>query len=130
MLFKTRFHEGIRSGQISCTVRVWKRPHVKLGGRYALGDGAVVVDRIHETRLDDITPALARRSGFTSVIDLLKTAKHGAGERVFVIDFHYDAARARKPPATGVVRGEDLAKVARRLDAMDRRARNGAISAV
>ncbi|HEY5565915.1 MAG TPA: hypothetical protein VIM81_01555 [Gammaproteobacteria bacterium] len=126
MLFKTRFHEGIRSGQISCTVRVWKRPHVKLGGRYALGDGAVVVDRIHETRLDDITPALARRSGFTSVIDLLKTAKHGAGERVFVIDFHYDAARARKPPATGVVRGEDLAKVARRLDAMDRRARNGA----
>jgi len=126
MLFKTRFHERIRSGQISCTVRVWKRPHVKTGGRYVLGDGAVVVDRIHETRLDDITPALARRSGFASVVDLLKTAKHGAGERVFVIDFHYDAARARKPPATGVVRGEDLAKVARRLDAMDRRARNGA----
>ena len=126
MLFKTRFHEGIRSGQISCTVRVWKRPHVKLGGRYALGDGAVVVDRIHETRLDDITPALARRSGFASVVDLLKTAKHGAGERVFVIDFHYDAAKAREPPATGAVRGEELAKVARRLDAMDRRARNGA----
>jgi hypothetical protein len=49
MLFKTRFHGGICSGQISCTVRVWKRPHVKVGGRYALGDGAVVVDRIHET---------------------------------------------------------------------------------
>jgi hypothetical protein len=126
MLFKTRFHGAIRSGQISCTVRVWKRPHVKVGGRYALGNGAVVVDRIHETRLDDITPALARRSGFASVVDLLKTAKHGTGERVFVIDFHYDAARAREPPATGVVRGEELAKVARRLDAMDRRARNGA----
>jgi hypothetical protein len=127
MLFKTRFHEGIRNGRISCTVRVWKRPHVKVGGRYALGNGAIVVDRIHETRLDGITPALARRSGFASVVDLLKTAKHGAGERVFVIDFHYDgAAPARKPPATGVVGAVELVELARRLDAMDRRAFNGA----
>ena len=59
--------------------------------------GAVVVDRIHETRLDDITPALARRCGFTSLVDLLKTAKHGAGERVFVIDFHYDGKASARP---------------------------------
>jgi hypothetical protein len=59
--------------------------------------------------LDDITPALARRSGFASVVDLLKTAKHGAGERVFVIDFHYDDdAPARTPPATGVVGADEL----------------------
>ena len=82
MLFKTRFHDGIRSGLITSTVRVWKRPHVKLGGRYALGEGAIVVDRVHETRLDDVTPALARRSGFASVVDLLKTAKHCRGARV------------------------------------------------
>jgi hypothetical protein len=125
MLFKTRFHEGIQSGEIRCTVRIWKRPHVKVDGRYALGAGAVVVDRIYETRLDDITPALARRCGFTSVVDALKTAKHGTGERVFVIDFHYDGkAGARPKPSTGVVSARELAKLAQRLDAMDRRARS------
>src|SRR5262245_49026871 len=127
MLFKTRFHEGIRCGRITCTVRIWKRPHVKVGGRYALGGGAIVVDRIHETRLDDITPALARRSGFASVVDLLKTAKHGAGERVFIIDFHYDGSTpARAGRTTRGGGAEELADLARRLDAMDRRAPGGA----
>ena len=64
MLFQRRFHERIRSGDITCTVRIWQRPHVKVGGRYALAPGAIVVDEVHETRLDDITAALARRSGF------------------------------------------------------------------
>jgi hypothetical protein len=127
MLFQTRFHEGIRTGRITCTVRIWKRPHVKVGGRYALGGGAIVVERIHETRLEDITPALARRSGFASVVDLLKTAKHGAGERVFIIDFHYDRSPpARAAPTTGGVGANELAELERRLDAMDRRAAAGA----
>ena len=33
---------------------------------------------------------LARRSGFKGVVDLMKTAKHGRGERVFLIEFHYE----------------------------------------
>ena len=70
---------------------------------------------------------MARRCGFESLIDLIKVAKHGAGERVFVIDFHYDAkAGARPKPATGVVSAEELAQLARRLEAMDRRSRIGA----
>jgi hypothetical protein len=127
MLFQTRFHDGIRSGRITSTVRIWKRPHVKVGGRYALGSGAIVVDRMRETRLDDITPALARRTGFASVVDLLKTAKHGAGERVFIIDFHYDgSARARAASSTHVADAVDVVELVRRLDAMDRRAPHGA----
>jgi hypothetical protein len=126
MLFKANFHESIRSGEIRCTVRIWQRPHVKVGGRYALGAGAVVVDKIYEITFDDITPALARRSGFASLVELLKTAKHGAGERVFVIDFHYDGkASARAKPATGVASVEDLAKLAERLEALDRHSRIG-----
>lgn len=126
MLFQRRFHERIRSGEIGCTVRIWQAPRVKLGGRYALGAGAIVVDRIFETRLDDITPALARRCGFASLPDLLKTAKHGSGERVFVIDFHYDGkASARPKPVTGPVLAEDLGKIIQRLEAMDRRSGSG-----
>jgi hypothetical protein len=127
MLFQTRFHDGIRSGRITSTVRIWKRPHVKVGGRYAFGGGAIVVDRMRETRLDDITPALARRSGFASVVDLLKTAKHGAGERVFIIDFHYDdSVPARAAPATQVPDAVEVADLVRRLDALDRRSHHGA----
>jgi hypothetical protein len=39
---------------------------------------------------DDITPALARTSGFAGVADLLKTAKHGSGENVYLVEFHYE----------------------------------------
>ena len=68
---------------------------------------------------------MAKRSGFASLSDALKTAKHGAGERVFVIDFHYDDNK-RPKPATGVVSMEELVTVAKKLAAMDRRAKNGA----
>jgi len=125
MLFQRRFHGRIAKGEIRCTVRIWQRPHVKVGGRYALGGGAIIVDKIYETRLDDITPALARRCGFESLVDLIKVAKHGAGERVFVIDFHYDGKGARPEPATGVVSAEELAALIQRLEAMDRRSRVG-----
>ena len=90
MQFTKRLHDGIKHGDINCTIRIWKRLHVKLGGAYTLGSGHVVVDDIHEIALDDITPELARRSGFAGVVDLLKTAKHGSGEKVYLIDFHYE----------------------------------------
>ena len=50
-----------------------------------------MVTAVSEMSLDDITPALARMSGFAGVVDLLKTAKHGPGRRVFLIEFHYTA---------------------------------------
>lgn len=79
-------------GEITCTVRIWHRPHVRVGGRYALGPGFVEVQSIKEITLADITPSLARRSGFQGVVDLLKVAKHGAGECIYLIEFEYRTA--------------------------------------
>ena len=79
-------------GEVTCSIRIWQRPRVKVGGRYALGPGFVQVKAIRQIALSDITPALARRSGFQGVVDLLKVAKHGAGENVYLIDFQYRAA--------------------------------------
>ena len=92
MTFTKRLHAGIMSGEITETVRIWQRLRVKVGGRYALGPGAVEVTRIREIEIADITPDLARRSGFEGLVDLLKVAKHGSGQRVFLIDFEYREA--------------------------------------
>jgi len=92
MTFTKRLHAGIIAGEITETVRIWKRLHAKVGGRYPLGPGSVEVTRIREIEIGDITPALARRSGFDGLVDLLKVAKHGSGERVFLIDFEYREA--------------------------------------
>src|SRR5580704_15041449 len=94
MVFTKRLREGIRRGRIRCSVRIWTRPHVKAGGRYRMDDGNIVVDSITSMRLADIGDDLARESGFSSVKDLLETAKHGAGDNVYLIRFHYLPAGA------------------------------------
>ena len=89
MQFAKQLREGVRSGHITCSVRIWQRPHVVVGHAYALPPGHIVVDSLMEIALSDVTPELARRSGFKGVVDLLKTARHGSGERVFYVAFHY-----------------------------------------
>jgi len=65
------------------------RPHVKVGGRYPMDKGEIVVDSIETIGFADITPELARESGFLGVLDLLKTAQHGRGEKIYLVRFHY-----------------------------------------
>ena len=89
MVFTKRLRDGIRRGRIRCTIRVWTRLQVKVGGRYAMDEGHVVVDSITPIDIADITDDLARESGFGSVEDLLGIARHGSGENVFLIRFHY-----------------------------------------
>jgi hypothetical protein len=89
MVFTKRLREGVRRGVIRCSVRIWIRPKVKVGGRYRMDDGHIVVDSIAPMRLKDITDDLARESGFTTRKDLLETAKHGPGNHVYLIRFHY-----------------------------------------
>ncbi|HJW95434.1 MAG TPA: ASCH domain-containing protein [Thermoanaerobaculia bacterium] len=91
MLFTKYLRDGVRSGAITCSVRVWHRPRVSAGKRYAMEGGEIEVDSIEEITFDDVTPGLARACGFGSVADLLKVAKHGSGENVYLVRFHYIA---------------------------------------
>jgi len=91
--FLRTLRDRIRRGEITTTVRLWQRPHVKVGGRYALPPGEIIVTKIFEVSVADITPELALRSGFSGLVELLKVAKHGAGRRVFVIEFRYAERR-------------------------------------
>jgi hypothetical protein len=66
-------------------VRIWLTPRVKPGHRYRIDGGEIEVESIEQIELADITPELARESGFVSVIDLLKIAKHGQGSNVLLV---------------------------------------------
>jgi hypothetical protein len=89
MQFTKRLRPGIRSGTITVTVRIWKSQRVQVGKRYPMEDGHIEVDSIQPIGFPDITPALARASGFAGLLDLLKIAKHGSGDKIFLIHFHY-----------------------------------------
>ena len=89
MVFMKRLREGIRRGRIRCSVRIWTRPHVKVGGRYRMDEGQIVVESIAPMTATDLTDDLARESGFDTVEELLRIARHGKGHRMYLIRFHY-----------------------------------------
>ena len=91
MQFTKRLRASISRGKITTTIRICQRPHVKVGGRYPMGEGAIEVTSIRQIELTDITPAMARASGFEGIVDLLKVAKHGPGQNVYLIAFKYVA---------------------------------------
>jgi len=54
-----------------------------------MDEGHIVVDSIAPITVTDITDDLARKSGFESVDALLRVARHGSGDNVYLIRFHY-----------------------------------------
>jgi hypothetical protein len=96
MIFTKRLRDGVRSGAITCSVRIWQRPHVKVGNRYRMEEGEIEIESITPIGYPDITPQLARESGFLGVVDLLKVAKHGPGENIYLIRFHYIPPRRKR----------------------------------
>ena len=100
MTFTKRLRDGVRRGDITCSVRIWMRPRVRMGARYRMEEGEIEIDSIETIGLPDITPELARESGFLGVLDLLKVAKHGRGETIYLVRFHYIPPRRRKARPT------------------------------
>jgi hypothetical protein len=78
-----------------------QRPFLDVSARsgrcpYRMEKGAIQIDSVETIGLPDITPELARESGFLGVLDLLKIAKHGRGQNIYLIRFHYVARAKRK----------------------------------
>jgi hypothetical protein len=96
MVFTKRLREGVRRGEITCSVRIWTRPHVTVGARYRMEEGEIEVDSIQPIGFPDITSELARESGFLGILDLLKVAKHGKGENIYLVRFHYVPPRSKR----------------------------------
>jgi hypothetical protein len=97
VLFTKYLRDGVRSGAITRSVRVWMSPRVRAGSRYHFEEGEIEIDSIAPITLEQITPRLARECGFASVGDLLKVARHGRGENLYLVEFHYIAPKSGGP---------------------------------
>ncbi|HEY1342415.1 MAG TPA: ASCH domain-containing protein [Bryobacteraceae bacterium] len=112
MVFTRRLRDGVRRGEITCSVRIWMSPRVRAGARYPMEEGQIEIDSIRPIGFPDITPQLARESGFLGIVDLLKVAKHGKGENIYLVRFHYLPPRGKRrqderAPAPSATRAKD-----------------------
>jgi len=89
MHFIEKLRAPIERGEITTSIRIWQKPRVKVGNDYAMESGHIHVTAMREITIAQITPKMARDSGFDGLVDLLKTAKHGHGEKVYFITFEY-----------------------------------------
>jgi hypothetical protein len=96
MMFAKALRPRVIRGEITSSVRIWQTPRVRIGGRYPLGPGFIEVTRLIEIDLADVTDGLARNTGFDSAEALLAVARHGRGERVFLVEFVWRASE--EPP--------------------------------
>ena len=115
MDFTKRLRPGVLRGDITCSVRIWHRPRVKVGNRYdSNGVGQIEIDAIQPIEWSDITPELARETGFSGVVDLLKIARHGSGAQVYLVRFHRvkspGAAKKKDVPARKAPSGDKQRK--------------------
>ncbi|MGZ4677821.1 MAG: ASCH domain-containing protein [Acidimicrobiia bacterium] len=92
MHFTRELHDGIASGAVTVSVRLWSRPQAKLGGRYRVGDVTIEVDDIEIVPFASITAADVRRTGSADREALRALAAHAgpiADETlVYRIEFH------------------------------------------
>ncbi|MCH8019514.1 hypothetical protein IH785_06615, partial [candidate division KSB1 bacterium] len=118
MLFKTKFHEGIRNGSITLTFRAWKSARAKVGKQYRFGPEEGVVSAIDDEE--------ARRSGFGSVSELRTFLMKHSPEAVtpkstlFRVSFHYVKISDEVPQAD-----LSLAEIQGKLEKMDRLSKHG-----
>ena len=63
MEFSPELRNDVLAGDITLSVRLWKRPRVKEGGRYRVGLGQIQVDTIELLPFAEITASDVRRAG-------------------------------------------------------------------
>lgn len=136
MLFEPRLRAGIHDGTISVAYRQWKRPQVKVGGRYRVGSDRIrsmtefdfiEVDAVDEIAGRDIDDADALLAGYSSATAARSDVGAKAADRLYRLAFRKIAmADPRAELAcSAALSAEDIADIDARLDRMDRSAKPG-----
>jgi len=61
--FSKELRDDVAGGDITVTCRLWRRPRVKVGGRYRVGRTEIAVDSMEQVPFARITDADVRRAG-------------------------------------------------------------------
>jgi hypothetical protein len=90
--FSRELRHDVLAGDITLTVRLWKRPRVREGGRYRVGLGAIEIDAIELVPFAAISREDVRRSGESDRESLRERAAHAGpideDTLVYRIEFH------------------------------------------
>ena len=92
MQFSPELREGVASGAITLSFRLWTRPQVKVGGRYPVAGALIEVDDIELVPFAGVTRADVRRSGERDREALRRRAAHAGPvddeTLVYRVEFH------------------------------------------
>ncbi len=92
MQFSPELRDDVASGDITVSFRLWRRPKVKVGGRYPVGPVVIEVKSIELVPFSSVTGTDVRRSGEQDREELRRRAAHAGpiddDTLVYRIEFH------------------------------------------
>lgn len=104
MEFSPDLRDGVASGMITISFRLWQRPQVKVAGRYAVGSVQIEVDSIELMPFHAITGEDIRGSGEKNRESLRQRAAHAGpiadDTLVYRVEFHVVEPNPKHPVHT------------------------------
>ncbi len=92
MQFSPELREAVADGRITVSIRLWRRPQVKVGERYAVGSSQIEVDEVELMPFAGITAADVRQSGERDLESLRRRAAHAGpivdDTLIYRVEFH------------------------------------------
>jgi hypothetical protein len=92
VLFSPELREGVAAGDITVSIRLWTRPRVRAGGRYASHEFAIEIHSVEVLPFSAITDDDIVRSGEPDREVLRQRAAHAGAiaddTLVYRIEFH------------------------------------------
>ncbi len=97
MQFSRELRSDVLAGDITLSIRLWKRLQVRVGGRYSVGLGEIEVDAIELVPFAAVTDEDVRRAGEPDREMLRQRAAHAGPideeTLVYRIEFHVVSPR-------------------------------------
>ena len=92
MQFSQELRQGVLAGDVTVSIRLWKRSQVSVGKRYRVGPGEIEVDAVDVIPFSAVGDADVQRSGERDRESLRRRAAHAGpieeDTAVFRIEFH------------------------------------------
>ena len=76
MIFSRELRDAVARGEITVSIRVWNRAHVKVGGRYPVGGVVIEIDSLEVLPFSAVSEDDVRASGETDRETLRARAAH------------------------------------------------------